>query len=66
MKTYVCLDLYEPPSGYPVCKNWVEQHNFLVELSELSYSDVSVILSMTAMLFASAWVWRLLSNHAFK
>lgn len=66
MKTYVCSDLYEPPNGYPICKTWVEQNSFLTELANLSYSDITLILSMTATLFATAWVWRLLSKQAFR
>ena len=46
------------------CTQWVEQANFIAELSQLSYSDTNVILSLTATLFATAWVWSLLSRKA--
>jgi len=48
------------------CLQWVEQSNFITELSMLSYSDVNMLLSKTAALFALAWVCRLLSRHAYK
>lgn len=70
MKTYACSDFYHPPNSYPVCTNWVEleqqQHSFLAELSNLSYQQTGLILSMTALLFATAWVWRLISKQALR
>lgn len=70
MKTYVCSDLYHLPNGTSVCTNWVEfehqQHSFLSELASLSYGDITVILSMTAALFAAAWVWNFLSKQAYR
>lgn len=66
MKTYVCSEFYHAPNIYPVCTSWVEQHSFLTELTNLSYGDTTLILSMTATLFAIAWVWRLLSKQALR
>lgn len=66
MKTYVCSEFYHPPNSYPVCTNWVEQTGFFTELASLSYGDTTLILSMTATLFAIAWVWRLISKQALR
>lgn len=43
-----------------------EQNTFLSELAKLSFSDAQTLLAFTAALFASAWVWRLLSKQALK
>lgn len=48
------------------CVQWVEQSNFITELSMLSYSDINLLLSYTAALFALAWAHRLLSQNAYK
>lgn len=43
------------------CDLWLEQSNFLVELSMLSYSDINQLLALTAANFALAWVFKKLS-----
>lgn len=44
------------------CDLWLEQSNFLVELSMLSYSDINQLLALTAANFALAWVFKKLSH----
>ena len=61
MKTYVCQTI---DTSTNQCTQWIEQANFITELSQLSYSDTSQLLSLTAALFACAWVWSLLSRKA--
>lgn len=46
------------------CAEWVEMNNFIVELSSLTYDQIGLLLSLTAALFASAWVWKHLSLKA--
>lgn len=46
------------------CSEWVELNNFIVELSSLSTLQVGELLSMTALLFGSAWLWKHLSLFA--
>ena len=61
MKTYVCQTI---DTATNQCTQWIEQANFIPELSQLSYSDTNQLLSLTAALFACAWVWSLLSRKA--
>lgn len=46
------------------CVEWVELNNFIVELSSLSTVQVTELLSMTALLFGVAWLWKHLSLFA--
>lgn len=46
------------------CIEWVELNNFIVELSSLTDSQVGELLSWTALLFGSAWLWKHLSLFA--
>lgn len=46
------------------CAEWIEMNNFIVELSSLSYDQVGQLLSLTALLFGTAWVWKHLSLTA--
>lgn len=75
MKYYVCAEINL--SGN--CIRWFEltpdiiktyaetdQNTFLSELAKLSFTDAQTLLAFTAALFASAWVWRLLSKQAFR
>lgn len=57
---YACKVLNE--SGN--CAEWVEMNNFIHELSSLTYDQTGQILSMTALLFATAWLWKHLSLMA--
>lgn len=59
--TYVCQTI-RPVTNQ--CTAWVEQANFITELSQLSYADSALLLSLTAALFATAWMWKRLSLHA--
>lgn len=59
--TYVCQIIENNQ-----CVQWVAQSNFITELSMLSYSDINQLLSFTAANFACAWVWRHLSQNAYK
>lgn len=56
---YVCAQL-----DANVCTQWVAQTNFFTELSILSYDDANVLLSYTALLFATAWLYKRLSLYA--
>lgn len=57
--TYVCRQL-----DANTCTEWVAQTGFLTELSTLSYNDINVLLSYTALLFATAWLYKRLSLYA--
>lgn len=48
------------------CAEWLEMNNFIVELSSLSYDQSGQLLSLTAMLFATAWLFKHLSLQARK
>ena len=48
------------------CDLWLEQSNFLIELSMLSYSDINQLLALTAANFALAWVFKKLSHFTFQ
>lgn len=51
------------------CVQWVqyvEQSNFITELSSLTYADANELLTKTVALFALAWVSRLLSKQAYQ
>ncbi|MFC0819888.1 hypothetical protein [Moraxella marmotae] len=78
MKYFVCVE-FDQYASVPTCKYWTEldetiissvsgtQPNFLFsDLANLSHQDASILLSLTATLFALAWVWRLLSKQAFR
>lgn len=65
MTTYVCTELAPTVNGgYVACKHWVVQSNFINELSRLTYQDTNVLLSYTALLFATAWLYKRLSLNA--
>lgn len=59
---YLCQTL--DPNNPKLCLAWVEQSNFISELSQLTYADTNVILGYTAALFALAWVWKRVSLFA--
>lgn len=76
MKYFVCIEFVK---GSNNCSRWteltpemittfapVEQNTFISELANLSFSNAQALLSFTAALFASAWVWRILSKQAFR
>lgn len=44
------------------CDLWLEQSNFLIELSMLTYSDINQLLALTGANFALAWVFKELSH----
>jgi len=48
------------------CAEWVKMNNFIHELSSLTLDQSGQILSMTALLFAVAWIWKHLSLMAKK
>lgn len=58
---YYCKNLHNN-----VCLEWVQQSNFITELSSLTYQEANVLLSQTVALWALAWVWRLLSKQAYR
>lgn len=69
---YVCRDLISDGSRL-ICSDWAMKFEedqiktgFFADLSLLSYNDVLTLLSLVAMLFASAWLWRLLSKQALR
>lgn len=65
MTVYVCSKLIETET-VTYCDEYIAQSNFITELSSLSYSDINQLLILTATLFATAWVWRFLSQVAYK
>lgn len=48
------------------CDLWLEQSNFLIELSKLTYSDINQLLALTAANFALAWVFKKLSHFTIQ
>ena len=57
--SYVCQ---VPNEVTKQCDLWLEQSNFLIELSMLTYSDINQLLALTAANFALAWVFKKLSH----
>ncbi|WP_163597812.1 hypothetical protein [Moraxella catarrhalis] len=41
-------------------------NNLFSDFANLSFEQANVLLSWTAIIFATAWVWRLLSKQAFR
>ena len=74
MKYFACVKFDEISAQ---CSQWAEltsevfqattaQNTFFSELAKLSFSDAQTLLAFTAALFATAWVWRLLSKQALR
>lgn len=59
---YVCKTI--DPTNPKLCLEWVQQSNFIAELSQLTYADTNIILGYTASMFALAWIWKRLSLQA--
>lgn len=62
MKAYVCLAIDELNN----CTQWVEQSNFINELSQLTYQQSNELLTWTVAIFAAAWMWKRLSLTALR
>lgn len=46
------------------CIHWVQQSNFIYELSQLTFAEANQLIVQTALLFVNAWLWRFLSQQA--
>lgn len=60
MKTYACTALNEQNQ----CIAYIEQANFIAELSQLTYAQAGELLTWTAAILGSAWLWKHLSLTA--
>lgn len=63
---YVCESYLIYGSQAQICTNFVplEQSNFLTELSSLTYHQAGTLITLTAVLFATAWLFKHLSLTA--
>lgn len=59
--TYVCQSIDELSGS---CVEWVEQSNFITELSSLTHAQAGELLTLTALLFSLAWLFKMLSLTA--
>lgn len=58
---YICKTLINN-----TCIEWTayEQSGFMSFFSQLTFAQANQLLSLTALLFLNAWLWRFLSKQA--
>lgn len=76
MTYFVCSDLdvvtYQCRAWVELTPELVEQINpnskisFLSDMANLTFQDAQILLSFTALIFATAWIWRFLVKSTFK